>query len=44
MESDQAVAESVDRGFGPCRRGRGPLVALCGRVLNELGLAEVAAA
>jgi secretion/DNA translocation related CpaE-like protein len=44
MKSDQAVAESVDRGFGPCRRGRGPLVALCGRVLNELGLAEVAAA
>jgi secretion/DNA translocation related CpaE-like protein len=44
MRADPAVAESVDRGFGPCRRGRGPLVALCGRVLNELGLYEVAAA
>jgi secretion/DNA translocation related CpaE-like protein len=44
MKSDSGVAESVDRGFGPCRRGRGPLVALCGRVLNDLGLLEVAAA
>jgi secretion/DNA translocation related CpaE-like protein len=44
MKADPSVAESVDRGFGPCRRGRGPLVALCGRVLNELGLYEVAAA
>jgi secretion/DNA translocation related CpaE-like protein len=44
MKSDPAVSESVDRGFGPCRRGRGPLVTLCGRVLNELGLHEVVAA
>jgi hypothetical protein len=44
MKADPAVAESVDRGFGPCRRGRGPLVTLCGRVLDAFGLAEVAAA
>jgi secretion/DNA translocation related CpaE-like protein len=44
MRTDPAVAESVDRGFGPCRRGRGPLVTLCGRVLDAYGLSEVAAA
>jgi secretion/DNA translocation related CpaE-like protein len=44
MKPDPAVAESVDRGFGPCRRGRGPLVSLCSRVLDDLGLFEVAAA
>ena len=44
MKTDPAVAESVDRGFGPCRRGRGPLVTLCGHVLDTFGLSEVAAA
>lgn len=38
MRPDSALPEALDRGFGPCRRSRGPLVTACGRLLDGYGL------
>ncbi|HYJ69614.1 MAG TPA: septum site-determining protein Ssd [Nocardioidaceae bacterium] len=43
MRPDRRLAEDLDRGLGPLRRRRGPLVASCGAVLAAFGLLDRAA-
>jgi secretion/DNA translocation related CpaE-like protein len=44
LRSERGLAEAVDRGFGPCRKLRGALVAACGALLDTFGLFGRAAA
>ena len=44
MRAEGGVAEALDRGLGPCRRSRGPLISACSKLLDSYGLSGRAAA